>query len=306
MTSTSSSGRGPARADASPPGGGLTLGGLLRGLVASLRAAGVDEPGAVAEFAVAARAGGGRLDPHLYPRRPVDPRVARRVREDGARLARHEPLAHVLGWTEFRGRRFLCDARALVPRPETEELVGLALADRAWERPPLRVADVGTGTGCIAITLALERPAARVTAVDASPGALALARANAAALGAARRVRFREGDLLGAFGPARFDLVVANLPYVPSAELRGLDRTVRDYEPRAALDGGADGLDLVRRLLPQAARCLRPRGRVYLELGEDQAPAVVSDLVRLGFRGTAASLDARGVERFVSAEKPAG
>jgi release factor glutamine methyltransferase len=211
------------------------------------------------------------------------------------RRAQGEPLQHLLGTIEFLGRTFAIDKRALIPRPETEQLVEILLTrSRACER----LIDVGTGSGVVAITFAAEMPAARVDAVDISAEALALAQENSARHGVAERITFHTTDLLdGIEGP--FDLVVANLPYVPSAELPRLAREVQ-HDPRVALDGGAEGMDIISRLIESATKCLR--GELALEIGHGQAAAVQRALTALDYRDIAVATDYQGRTRFVFAK----
>lgn len=179
-----------------------------------------------------------------------------------------EPLAYIVGHKEFCGLNFVTDARALVPRPETELLVDLALKALPVNAT---VADVGTGSGCIAVALAHRAPTARLTASDFSPEALTLAQHNAERLGVADRIAFVRSDLLSLL-PGPYDCLCANLPYVSSAEVEQL-RFAR-FEPRLALDGGADGLALIRRLLASARDKLTPGGRLLLEIEHRQGAAV--------------------------------
>jgi release factor glutamine methyltransferase len=210
------------------------------------------------------------------------------------RRASGEPLQHLLGTVEFLGRTFAIDKRALIPRPETEHLVEIILAR---SRSRQRLLDVGTGSGVIALTLAAEMPDAQVAAVDISAEALALARENAERHALADRVTFHRGDLLeGISGP--FDLVVANLPYVRSAELSGLSREVR-HDPPMALDGGVEGLDLIDRLIASATGLLQ--GELALEIGHNQAPAVERALTAHHYRDIAVATDYQGRNRFVFA-----
>ena len=192
-----------------------------------------------------------------------------------ARLETDEPVQYVIGETDFMGMKFLCDARALIPRPETELLAGWA-EEFLREREAPVVVDVCTGTGCLACALARRVPGAHVRATDISPAALDLARENARRLGVV--VNFAQADLLAGVEPASVDLVVSNPPYVASAECDRLPRTVRDFEPRLALDGGPDGLRLISRLVSEAARVLTSEGRLMLEIGDDQARAVTEIL----------------------------
>ena len=188
------------------------------------------------------------------------------------RRAAREPIAYLIGQREFYGRTFRVNRHVLVPRPETELVIDEALKFLAARRDP-RVADVGTGSGCLAVTIALECPGARVLATDSSEAALAIARENASLHGVAERLEWRHTDLLTDVTDS-FDLIVANLPYVPDDDRASLSPEVSRYEPAAALFGGADGLDVIRPLLPAAAARLLPGGRVVFEIGAGQADAV--------------------------------
>lgn len=242
-----------------------------------------------------------RIDLYLEFDRPLGPSELAPLRRLVQQRAKGEPLQHLLGTTEFWGREFACDARALIPRPETEQLVEQAL-QRVPKDAAAELVDVGTGSGVIALTLAAERPLAQVTGVDASAEALALAQENATRLELTGRVAFRRGDLLAGCAPASLDGVVANLPYIPSAEIPTLSREVQ-HDPLQALDGGADGLRLVEKLIAQAAAVLRPGGWIGLELGMDQARAVEAMCVRAGLVEVVASKDLAEVERFVFARR---
>lgn len=240
-----------------------------------------------------------RLDLYLEFDRPLSDAERAPLRELVRARGQGTPLQHLLGTAEFLGRSFLCDARALIPRPETEQLVELV-------RPLVpageaRLLDVGTGSGVIAISLALDHPAATVIATDLSPDALALAGENAARLNA--DVHFIEADLLPS-AQAPFHLIVANLPYIPRADIPTLSREVR-RDPASALDGGEDGLDLVRRLCAQAPAHLTPGGHLALEIGHDQADRVADLLAAAGFEAIAIHRDYPGVERFLTARRPA-
>ncbi|MEO6786009.1 MAG: peptide chain release factor N(5)-glutamine methyltransferase, partial [Chthoniobacteraceae bacterium] len=216
------------------------------------------------------------------------------------RRAQREPLQHLLGTVEFLGLTLKSDARALIPRPETEQLCGMLVeqakaADCIWKSG--QVADVGTGSGCIALAIANALPEAKVAGFDSSDDALTLARENAERTGLAARVAFAKGDLLSAAeGP--LDLVIANLPYIPTAELAVLQPEVR-RDPPAALDGGADGLAIIRRLLPQAAEKMRSDGVLALEIGFDQAAVLAAELSTLGWRDTKIMKDHQGCDRFI-------
>lgn len=236
-----------------------------------------------------------RIDLYLEFDRPLGAVELDPLRELMRRRARGEPLQHLLGTVDFCGRIFAVDQRALIPRPETEELVALILQLELAAHA--RCLDVGVGSGVIAVTLAAERPGYDVTGTDVSPPALALAGENARALGVA--LRLVEGDLLSGVEGA-FDLIVANLPYVATGEMAGLEREVR-HDPALALDGGADGLRLIARCLGEARGRLSPGGRIALEIGHDQARAVERLMDEAGFREIRTAKDAQGAERFVVA-----
>jgi release factor glutamine methyltransferase len=240
-----------------------------------------------------------RIDIYLEFDRPLGATELDPMRELLRRRAAGEPLQHLLGTVEFYGREFLCDARALVPRPETERLVELVL-ERIPLDSPVAVLDVGTGSGVIALTIAAERPAARVVALDQSTDALALARENTAKIDVAGRVSFVRSDLLASLEESVFDFVVANLPYVPTAEIAGLSREVR-RDPSLALDGGSDGLELVARLAREARPRLAAGGWLALEIGQGQAERVQKLLADTGWTGITTAPDYQQISRFVFA-----
>ncbi|MDP2136163.1 MAG: peptide chain release factor N(5)-glutamine methyltransferase [Sulfuritalea sp.] len=195
-----------------------------------------------------------------------------------ARRAGGEPVAYLVGFREFFGRDFLVSPAVLIPRPETELLVEIALAKVGADATG-RILDLGTGSGCIGITLALELPRARVTAVDASAAALQLAQRNAERLGA--RLDLRQSDWFSVLGDDRFDLIVANPPYIAAADPHLAEGDLR-HEPRAALSSGADGLDALRRIIADASAHLAPEGQIWLEHGYDQATIVRTLLASAG------------------------
>ena len=241
-----------------------------------------------------------RMDLYMVFDRPLNDQELATLRDFVKRRSQGEPLQHLLGTIEFHGREFLCDRRALVPRPETERFVELIL------KYPLpddaRCIDVGTGSGIIALTLAAERPNARVQAVDRSGNALRLARDNAARLGLTERVELLQGDLLDKC-PGPYDLVAANLPYVPAGDIAGLSREVQ-HDPMMALDGGQDGLALLARCIPEAHARLAPGGRIALEIGHDQAAGVGGVFHGAGFSAGGGVPDYPEVERFAFGVKP--
>ena len=213
-------------------------------------------------------------------------------------LAAGRPLQYVLGHTEFYGLDFQVREGVLIPRPETEELVRWIAESPAPDNPA--VLDVGTGSGCIAVTLARLIPGARVTAVDISEKALSIARENARRLDA--EVDFRQGDALGELFPGQreqFDLIVSNPPYIPQADIETLDTSVKDYEPHLALDGGEDGLDFYRSISEKWKEALAPGGRLYFEVGIGQADNVLRIMRTQGFGDIQVVKDHHDIPRVV-------
>jgi release factor glutamine methyltransferase len=285
--------------EAAPPARWTVLE-VIRWTVARFTERDLATPRLDAELLVAHALGLPRLQLYVQFDRPLLPDELAAIRALIKRRQAGESVAYLVGKKEFWGLEFAVDARVLVPRPDTETLIEVARERLANVEAP-RVADVGTGSGAIALTLAKLFPAAAVFAVDISPGALEVARGNAERLGLA--VTFVEGDLgapLAEHGP--FSLLVANLPYIPSGELAALPAEVR-VEPTLALDGGPDGLALVRRLVAEAPALLAPRGVLALEIGAGQAPATAELLHAAGFTDGQTRRDLGGVERVVSGVK---
>ncbi len=214
------------------------------------------------------------------------------------RAEQGEPIQHIIGHVDFRGLEIHCDRRALIPRPETELLVDAVLSLIGNRQSSIVIADVGTGTGCIALALLAELPNAEVIGVDVSPDALSLAKENAERLGFGGRFKTLQNNLLGGFPENSLDIVVSNPPYILSGVCKTLDRSVRDYEPKLALDGGADGLDLIRPLVSQAVRVLKPGGGLFLEIGYDQGRAVDHVLKNAGFQRVEIIKDLAGLDRI--------
>jgi release factor glutamine methyltransferase len=215
-----------------------------------------------------------------------------------ARRARREPVQHLVGEWEFLGYPLCTDGRALIPRPETEELTE-ALLDHLPRDVDLRVADVGTGGGCLAVAFALRRPRARVLAIDLSAEALALARENRDRHGLGERILLVQGDLLAAVRPgADLDAIACNPPYVAEDEWSGLPPEVRDHEPRLALVSGADGLEATRRLVAAAPDRLRPGGLLLLECAFSRAEPVRRLLEQAGFEQVSLRDDLSGIPRI--------
>ena len=239
---------------------------------------------------------------------PIAPEEAARLAGYVARRLDGEPVSRIRGTRDFYGRDFLIDACTLDPRPDTETLVDAALdtiAQNGWKDRPLELLDLGTGSGCILLTLLAELPQAEGVGTDASEGALRVAAENARRLGVAPRARFLAADWLDGM-EGQFDLIVSNPPYIPSAEIAGLAREVAAYDPRPALDGGADGLDAYRRIAEGAGALLAPGGQLLVEIGASQADAVLALLREAGFPVGEASVrwDLAGRPRCILAGSP--
>lgn len=283
---------------ASPPKPVWAVLDVLRWTTAHFEKHGLASARLDAELLAAHAFGMSRIELYAHFDRPLAAAELANYRDLVSRRLAGEPVAYLLGHKEFWSLDLLVDSRVLIPRPDSETLVEEAL-DRAG--PGIRIADVGTGSGALALALAKARPEAQVFATDISSDALAVARANAERLGLA--VTFLQGDLAQPLVSAgRFDLIVANLPYIPSADIDGLATDVRS-EPRLALDGGADGLALVRGLVAGAPEVLQPGGCLALEVGAGQAGAVAGLLHGAGLGGVGSRRDLAGIERVVSGVK---
>jgi release factor glutamine methyltransferase len=240
----------------------------------------------------------------MHSERPLAPAELAAFRELFKRRRAGEPVAYLLGEREFYGIQLRVDARVLIPRPDSERLVEVAL-ERTRARSMLGAAlDLCTGSGCVAIAFARARPTWSVTASDISADALAVARDNAHRTGTIRNLRLVEGSLFTPVGGRRFDLVTANPPYIPSGDIPGLPVDVRGFEPHLALDGGQDGLLLVRRIASEATQYLTPGGLLALEIGADQGPAAQAILAEHGFRELELAQDLGGRDRVVSGYGP--
>jgi release factor glutamine methyltransferase len=252
----------------------------------ALAAAGADTPRLDAELLLSEATGRRRAELATHPEAGIEPAAARAFGDMVRRRVRREPIAYILGRKGFRAIELAVDPRVLIPRPETELLVEVAL-----ELRPRTVLDVGTGSGAVALAVADELPEARVIATDASEAALEVARANAAGLGLAGRVRFLRGSVPEG---ERFALTVANLPYVRADEYERLEPEIREHEPRDALVAGATGLEAIEALIPTTGP-----GVLALEVGAGQAPPVASLMREAGFERIETRRDLRGVERTV-------
>ncbi|HET8862091.1 MAG TPA: peptide chain release factor N(5)-glutamine methyltransferase [Solirubrobacterales bacterium] len=277
-----------------------SLGDALAGAVDALAAVGVETPRLDAELLLAEAIGWDRARLAADREAGIPADAGRRFAEMVRRRLRREPVAYILGRKGFRSIELAVDRRVLIPRPETELLVELAL-----ELEPRRVLDVGTGSGAIALAVADELPGCGVSATDTSAAALEVARANARRLGLGNRVRFVEAMLPPE--PDEFDLVLANLPYVAESEWGGLEPEVTEWEPREALLAGPDGLDAIRALLADRVRLLslmavqkaNAGGGLALEVGAGQAEAVSELLFEAGFAKVEARTDLAGTPRIV-------
>jgi release factor glutamine methyltransferase len=284
--------RSPKRVVASPAAAEA-----LEAATDGLAAAGVETPGLDAELLLAEATGWGREKLLADPEATLTPGAARAFAEMVRRRLRREPVAYILGRKGFRRIELAVDRRVLIPRPETELLVEVAL-----DLNPRRVLDVGTGSGAIALAIADELPQTRVDATDPSASAIRVARTNIERLGLGDRVRCGEGIVPSADvdGVAHYDLVVANLPYISEAEWESLAPEIRDYEPRAALVAGSTGLEAIRELLDGVKQVPERPGAIALEVGEGQAREVSELVGRSGFGSTQVHRDLAGIERVVS------
>jgi release factor glutamine methyltransferase len=277
-----------------------TVPALIGRAVAALEEAGIETPRPEAEWLLAGLLGVERFALYLEPTRRLTAAEAAHYRELLERRGRREPLQYLLGWEDFHGLRLAVTPDVLVPRPETEGLVEWALEVLAGRPEPV-VADLGTGSGAIACAIAAALPRAEVLAVEMAAGALAVASRNVRELGLSERVRLLAGDLFAPLGSlsASLDLVVANPPYLPSAVIASLPPEVSRHEPRAALDGGPDGLGVLRRIVAGAPPILKPGGWLLMEIGEEQAGPLASLMAAEGFSSIRARRDLNRVERYI-------
>lgn len=273
---------------------------MLKWAIDDFRARGIDTPRLDAELLLSKALGATRIQLIVDARRPLAPDELGRMRDMVRRRRTREPIAYILGEREFYGRAFRVDARVLVPRPDTETLVDVALARSRTVSLSMRALDLCTGSGCVAISLARERPTASLFATDLSPGALAVARDNALRLGA-YNVAFREGDLFAAVEPGRrFDVITANPPYIALDEIPTLAPEIREHEPRVALEAGADGLSVLRRVVEAAPPHLAPGGVLAVEVGAGEATEVTKLFEAARFVEVAVQRDHGRIERVVS------
>ncbi len=280
-----------------------TIGSLVKWATDDFKTRGIENPRLDAELLVAHALKIDRMRVILDGARPLEGAELASLRDLVRRRRSFEPIAYLRGEREFYGLKFRVDKRVLVPRPDTETLVDVALARTSNVSMSMRQLDLCTGSGCVAIAMARQRTTAKVFASDISGDALAVARDNALRLGA-YNVAFYNGDLFAPFrdeaGGRRFDLVTANPPYIPTAELATLMPDVREHEPRVALDGGEDGLVLVRRIVQEAPDFLSKGGLLAIEVGAGEAPSAAALLAERGFHDVRIDRDLARIERVVS------
>ena len=269
-----------------------------------LESAGVDSPAIDARLLLEAAAGATRTDILTDPHRPLTDEQSAQLAALIERRERREPVSQILGSKGFWKILLRVTPDVLTPRPETETLLD-ALLPEIPERQPLRVLDLGVGSGAILLAILIERPAAVGLGVDVSEEALAVARENAANLGLASRTALMRGDWTAGLEPESFHVVVSNPPYIRSGDLAGLAPEVRDHEPRIALDGGADGLDAYRTLVPQILSVLRPGGLFGVEVGVGQASDVAALFSEAGVSSVNVRNDLGDRERVVWGVKKA-
>lgn len=297
----------PPEADAA-----RTVGWILDASADFLARRGVESPRLAAEHLAARLLKCRRLDVQTRRDLAMPPALVDAMRRGVARVGTGEPLQHVLGQWDFRSLTLKTDRRALIPRPETESLVQLLLDCaplRAVKQP--RIIDYGTGTGCIALSLAVELPGAKLIGLDTSEEALALARENAAALALSDRIVFLNPaavDLADVLEPGSVDAVIANPPYIPTEACAKLADNVRRFEPMAALDGGPDGMEVTRQIIEESTMLLASGGFIFLEISaeDNQAQPLGRYLAEVGFENVRVHQDLFGRERFVSGVLAAG
>lgn len=268
-----------------------------------LEAAGVDSPVIDARLLLEAGAGVGRVDIITDPRRPVSDEQAAAVEALVRRRVAREPIGHILGHKGFWTLDFAVSADVLTPRPETEHLVEVAMETlpKGW---PARILDLGVGSGAILLSVLSERPESTGIGVDTSEAALAVARTNAERLGFADRATLKHGNWTDGI-EGQFDLILSNPPYIPSADIDGLEPEVAKWEPRLALDGGPDGLEPYRRIIADLPRLLAPTGAFAFEVGKGQAEAVRALAEAQGLSTSVPRTDLAGIPRVVAGKRAA-
>ncbi len=279
---------------------------VLTSGTAYLEAHGIEQPRLACELLLSRLLRCKRLELYLKYEEVLPENLLEAMRRGTKRVGAAEPVQYVLGQVGFMDHVFKVDRRALIPRPETEVLVQHVLECEAlWKSEHPAIVDVGTGSGCIVLSLAMARPNGRYIALDTSEDALALARENAAALGLADCVGFAHGELPDIVDPESLNAVVANLPYIPTATYERLPLNVREFEPRTALDGGPAGLSIIENVVHDAALALIPGGHLFLEIGDEQGASVLSLLKEGGFEDALVKPDLNGRDRIAVGRTPA-
>lgn len=280
-----------------------TLAMAERRMAQELAAAGIEEAALEARLLLSQITGLSRAMMIAEPDRLLTPDESLACRNALARRASREPIQHILGVTQFYGLDIRTDARALIPRIDSECVVEAAL-DRMPKDAPLTIADLGTGSGCLLAALLSQRPLARGEGVEASPEAASLARENLEILNLTDRGAVFTGSWTDWQGWERADLIISNPPYIASAEIETLEPEVRAHDPLSALDGGTDGLDAYREITALAAARMKPGAFLVFEIGHDQKTVLERLMARAGFKAIAAGQDLGGHDRWVAARRP--
>jgi len=306
VTATGSGTGAPAGGESRTASGGeWSIGRVLAWASSDFRGRGIESPRLDAELLLSFVLGVDRIRLILEVDRLLSPVELAAFRELIKRRRGREPIAYILGKREFYGLDFRVSREVLIPRPDSETLVEVALARTSGAAMYGRALDLCTGSGCIAVAFKKQRPSWSVTATDLSPSAIEVARENAVRLGAIWGLRFLVGDLASPLRPGeRFDLITANPPYIASAEVDELELGIRDFEPRMALDGGADGLDVARRVAQEATPLLDRAGVLAIEVAAGQAGAVCELFANAGLEAIERRKDYQGHERVVSGRMP--
>lgn len=278
---------------------------MLKAATDYLAGKGIEQPRLACELLASRLLNCKRLELYLKFNSVLSEKKLEAMRRGVRRVAGGEPVQYVLGQTEFMGRTFKVDKRALIPRPETELLVEQVLqCDALWQKDKPVVADIGTGCGCVVISLALEKPGALYVGLDVSSEALELAHENTSAFDLEEKIAFAHAELSDFAEPESIDAIVANLPYVPTDEYEKLPVHIREHEPRVALDGGPDGLSLIEPAVQDAAIALKPGGFLFLEIGEKQGKTAKTLLNNSGFREVTIKKDLAERDRIIWGLRP--
>ncbi|GAB4289185.1 MAG: peptide chain release factor N(5)-glutamine methyltransferase [Myxococcota bacterium] len=277
-----------------------TIKGILSWTANYFTERGISSPRFSSEILLASCLGCERIYLYTHFDEPVKEEARAKMREFVKRRIGGEPLQHIVGFAYFWSHKIAVDRRVMIPRPETEHLIEVIVGEYNGSRDEaFSMLEIGVGSGCAAIALASEFKRASITGVDISDGALAVARANIASAGFEGRIKTVKSDLFSAIGDDdKFDVIYSNPPYIPTGEIERLSVEVREYDPREALDGGDDGLNIILRLVSGSSSYLKPNGLLALEIGDGQAEAVRKILVETGFGNIKIKPDLRGIPRI--------